>query len=110
MLGLMQDVPLTLTHFFERAERLYWDKAVVTATPEGPHRITYRDLAIRTRKLGGVLDALGVAEGGVVGTFAWNSSRHLELYFAVPCGGRVLHTLNIRLFVEQLVFIAEHAR
>ena len=55
------------------------------------------------------LDQLGVAPDGRVATFAWNSSRHLELYFAAPCTGRVLHTLNIRLFASQLVYIANHA-
>ena len=56
-----------------------------------------------------MLDALGVSADGRVGTFAWNSARHLELYFAAPCTGRVLHTLNIRLFPEQLQFVADHA-
>lgn len=56
-----------------------------------------------------MLDDLGVSPGGRVGTFAWNSARHLELYFAAPCSGRVLHTLNIRLFPEQVVYVANHA-
>ena len=56
-----------------------------------------------------MLDALGVSPDGRVGTFAWNTARHLELYFAVPCTGRVLHTLNIRLSADQLVYVANHA-
>jgi fatty-acyl-CoA synthase len=72
-------------------------------------RTTYCDWAQRTRRLGTVLDQLGVSSDGRVATFAWNSSRHLELYFAAPCTGRVLHTLNIRLFASQLVYIANHA-
>ena len=56
-----------------------------------------------------MLDALGISADGRVGTFAWNSARHLELYFAAPCTGRVLHTLNIRLFPEQLRYVADHA-
>src|SRR4029077_8867353 len=56
-----------------------------------------------------VLDDLGVSADGRVGTFAWNTARHLELYFAAPCSGRVLHTLNIRLFPEQLTYIVNHA-
>jgi fatty-acyl-CoA synthase len=107
--GLMQDVPLTLPHLFERAERLFADKEVVTATPTGRDRVTYGAWADRVRRLGSVLDALGVSPGGRVGTFAWNTARHLELYFAVPCTGRVLHTLNIRLAADQLVYVANHA-
>ena len=56
-----------------------------------------------------MLDTLGISADGRVGTFGWNSQRHLELYFAAPCTGRVLHTLNIRLFPEQLTYIANHA-
>jgi len=107
--GLMQDAPLTLVHFFERAERLFPHKQVITATGAGRERTTYGAWAERTRRLGGVLDVLGISAGGRVATFAWNSARHLELYFAAPCSGRVLHTLNIRLFPEQLTYIANHA-
>jgi fatty-acyl-CoA synthase len=109
MQGLMQDVPLTLPHFFGRAEQLFFDKELVTATATGIERSTYGEWAARTRRLGGVLDDLGISETGRVATFAWNTARHLELYFAAPCSGRVLHTLNIRLFPEQLVYIANHA-
>jgi fatty-acyl-CoA synthase len=109
MQGLMQDYPLTLTHFFHRAERLFPAKEVVTATPAGMERTTYGEWATRTRRLGGALDALGVSGDGRVGSFAWNTARHLELYFAAPCTGRVLHTLNIRLFPDQLVYIVNHA-
>ena len=109
MKGLMQDEPLTLVHFFHRAEQLFADKGVVTATATGRDRVTYGQWADRTRRLGGVLDMLGISEGGRVATFAWNSARHLELYFAAPCSNRVLHTLNIRLFPEQLTYIVNHA-
>jgi fatty-acyl-CoA synthase len=109
MQGQMQEYPLTLVHPFERAERLFADKAIATAAPNGLTRTTYGEWAERTRRLGGVLDGLGISSDGRVGTFAWNTSRHLELYFAVPCSGRVLHTLNIRLFPEQLQFVADHA-
>jgi fatty-acyl-CoA synthase len=107
--GLMQDFPLTLPHLFERAERLFADKEVVTVTATGRDRVTYGAWAERARRLGGVLDALGVSAEGRVATFAWNTARHLELYFAAPCTGRVLHTLNIRLSPEQLVYIVNHA-
>jgi fatty-acyl-CoA synthase len=109
MQGLMQDYPLTLPHFFHRAERLFPSKEVVTATAGGVERTTYGAWAERTRRLGGALDTLGVSGDGRVGSFAWNTARHLELYFAAPCTGRVLHTLNIRLFPEQLVYIVNHA-
>ncbi|HEY2428298.1 MAG TPA: long-chain fatty acid--CoA ligase [Acidimicrobiales bacterium] len=107
--GLMQDVPLTLCHAFERCERLFGAKTVTTATAAGVERTTYADWAARTRRLGGVLDLLELSADARVGTFGWNSAHHLELYFAAPCSGRVLHTLNIRLFAEQLVYIANHA-
>jgi fatty-acyl-CoA synthase len=109
MQGLMQDFPLTLPHLHQRAERLYYDKHVVTVTATGKERLSYGDWAERTRRLGGVLDRLGISADGRVATFGWNTARHLELYFAAPCTGRVLHALNIRLFPEQLVYVANHA-
>ena len=109
MQGQMQPYPLTLDHLFRRAERLFPDKGIATATPTGLERTTYAAWAERTRRLGGVLDDLGISADGRVGTFAWNSARHLELYFAAPCSGRVLHTLNIRLFPDQLAYVVDHA-
>ncbi|MGY6502140.1 MAG: long-chain fatty acid--CoA ligase [Acidimicrobiales bacterium] len=109
MQGLMQLTELTMPHLFERAERYFSDKEVVTASPAGLTRVTYGEWADRSRRLGGVLDDLGISADGRVGTFAWNTQRHLELWFAVPCAGRVLHTLNIRLFPEQLTYVVNHA-
>jgi acyl-CoA synthetase (AMP-forming)/AMP-acid ligase II len=109
MQGLMQEMPLTVGGIFRRAETLWPNKQVVTAGPSGLERTTYGEWAERTRRLGTALDELGVSPDGRVATFAWNSARHLELYFAAPCTGRVLHTLNIRLFADQLVYIANHA-
>jgi len=109
MQGLMQDFPLTLPHMHARAERLFADKQVVTVTAAGKTSITYGDWAERTRRLGGVLDQLGITPDGRVASFGWNTARHLELYFAAPCTNRVLHALNIRLFPEQLVYVANHA-
>ena len=109
MQGLMQDYPLTLPHIFHRVERLFPDKEIVTALPTGRTRIHYGDWADRTRRLGGVLDGLGISADGRVATFSWNTARHLELYFAAPCSGRVLHTLNLRLFPEQITYIVNHA-
>ncbi len=110
MLGTMQDRPLVLTHFFDRAERLFPHKEIVTGTADGGRRRrTYGEWAERTRRLAGALDRLGISEDARVGTFCWNTDNHLELYFAAPCSGRVLHTLNIRLFPEQLTYIVNHA-
>jgi fatty-acyl-CoA synthase len=109
MQGLMQLTQLVMPHLFERAERYFPEKEVVTSTPTGIQRVTYGEWAARARRLGGVLDQLGISGDGRVGTFAWNTQRHLELWFAVPCSGRVLHTLNIRLFPEQLTYVVNHA-
>jgi fatty-acyl-CoA synthase len=108
MKGLMQNYQLSLDTIFLRAEQFYPDKTVYTGGP-APTRLTYAEWAARTRRLGGVLKTLGISADGRVATFAWNSGRHLELYFAAPCTGRVLHTLNIRLFPDQVVYIANHA-
>ncbi|MFC5995555.1 long-chain fatty acid--CoA ligase [Pseudonocardia hispaniensis] len=109
MYGLMQDRPLSLPHVFHRAEQLFGHKTIVTAGPDGESRMTMSEWAERVRRLSSVLDTLGISPDGRVGTFCWNTGRHLELYLAAPCTGRVLHTLNLRLFPEQLVYIADHA-
>jgi fatty-acyl-CoA synthase len=108
--GLMQPYPLTLPHLFHRAEKLFADKPIASGTATGVERTTYGEWAPRTRRLAGAFDALGLAPDARVGTFAWNTRRHLELYFAAPCSGRVLHTLNIRLFPEQIAYIVDHAQ
>ena len=71
---------------------------------------TYGEVADNADRLAGALQRLGVEPGDVVGTFMWNDQEHLEAYFAVPCMGAVLHTLNIRLSPDQLVYVANHAR
>jgi fatty-acyl-CoA synthase len=109
MLGLMQDRPLALPHVFHRAEQYFGHKTIVTATAGEETVTTVAEWARRVRALAAVLDTLGVGADGRVGTFCWNTGRHLELYMAAPCTGRVLHTLNIRLFPEQLVYVANHA-
>jgi len=109
MQGLMQDRPMVIPSLFWRAERLFPEKTIVTNSGTGLHRVTYGSWAARTRRLGGALDRLGISPDGRVATFAWNTDRHLELYFAVPGTGRVLHTLNIRLFPEQITYIVNHA-
>jgi fatty-acyl-CoA synthase len=109
MQGLMQDAPLTITSLFNRAEQYHGTQQIVTVSGDGRERTTYSSWAARTRLLGGMLDQLEISEHGRVATFAWNTARHLELYFAAPCTGRVLHTLNIRLFPDQLSYIVNHA-
>ncbi|MBI2207286.1 MAG: long-chain fatty acid--CoA ligase [Candidatus Rokubacteria bacterium] len=106
----MMDYPLTLTHFFERGEKLWAKKTIATRIPgHPPFRYTYADFAERTKRLAGVLDRFGLGRGDRVATFAWNSHRHLELYWAAPMTGRVLHTLNIRLAAPDLIYIINHA-
>jgi fatty-acyl-CoA synthase len=109
MFGLMQDFPLTIESILRRGERYYGSKAVTTKTVDGFERITVADVGRRARQAAGVLDALGVSEGARVGTFGWNTANHMAMYFAVPSTGRVLHTLNIRLFPDQLTYTVEHA-
>src|SRR5579862_518024 len=110
MTGLMMDYPLTLTHILERAARIYPRKEIVSRLPDGSmHRYTYLDSYRRIHRLAHVLSALGLKAGDRVGTLCWNGFRHLELYFAVPCAGFVLHTLNPRLAPDQLAWIANHA-
>jgi fatty-acyl-CoA synthase len=108
--GLMMDYPLTLTHFFERSRRLFAKKTLATRVPGRPlFRYTYADFAERTMRLAGALRALGIGKGDRVATLAWNSHRHLELYWAAPLSGAVLHTLNFRLSAQDLAYIVNHA-
>ncbi|HLX59628.1 MAG TPA: long-chain fatty acid--CoA ligase [Ktedonobacteraceae bacterium] len=109
MEGLMMDYPLTLQHAYNRAVRLFFKKEIVTQTDSGLHRYTYREWGKRTAQLANALQRAGVKKGDRIATFGWNTYRHLELYFAIPCMGAVLHTLNIRLFAEQLVYIINNA-
>jgi fatty-acyl-CoA synthase len=108
--GLVQhDFQLTIQHILGRMRNVYGDSEVVTLADGGTERATYAEVADRIDRLAGALDSLGVEQGDRVATFAWNSQRHLEVYYAVPCIGAVLHTLNIRLFTEQLIYVANHA-
>jgi fatty-acyl-CoA synthase len=108
--GLMQDdFPLTLHHPLHRMRSVHPSAQVVTLTDAGTVRASFGEVAERVDRLARVLERLGVRQGDRVGTFAWNNQRHLELYMAVPCVGAVLHTLNVRLFAEQLTYIVNHA-
>src|SRR5437763_3119796 len=109
MLGTMMDFPLTLQHIFERGTRLFPEREIVTGGSGGVHRYTYGDLSQRVHRVANGLRKLGLEPGDRVATFGWNHYRHLELYFAVPMLGSILHTLNIRLFHDQLTYIVNHA-
>jgi len=110
MKGLIMDYPLTLTQFFERARKIFHRKTMATRVPgAGLQRYTYADYADRVCRLSAALDRLGLKKGDRVGTFAWNSHRHMEVYFAAPLMGMVLHTVNIRLAAQDLVYIINHA-
>lgn len=101
----MQDYPLTLHNGFWRREKLFGPREVVTCREHGVHRYTNAEMARRVYRLAKALRRLGVRPGDRVGTLAWNNYRHLELYYAVPLLGAVLHTLNMRLFSTQLEFV-----
>jgi fatty-acyl-CoA synthase len=107
--GLMMDRPLLIRDIATRVERLYPDREIVSRTHEGVERSTYGEVVARARRLASSLQKLGVKPGDRVATFGWNSRRHLELYLAVPSMGAVLHTLNIRLFKDDLSYIVGHA-
>jgi fatty-acyl-CoA synthase len=109
--GLMQhDHPLTLQLVLDRMRGMNGDGEVVTFTGEGTTRANYAEIGERVDRLCGGLRELGVGEGDRVATFAWNTQNHLEAYLAAPCMGAVLHTLNIRLFPDQLVYVVNHAQ
>jgi fatty-acyl-CoA synthase len=105
----MQDYELSLQHVLWRIERLHQKKEVVTKRDQGVHRMTNAELVPRINRLAGALKRLGIKPGERVATLAFNNYRHLELYYAVPCMGAVLHTLNLRLFPQHLEFIINDA-
>ncbi|MFB3162881.1 long-chain fatty acid--CoA ligase [Neobacillus sp. 179-J 1A1 HS] len=105
----MMQTPLTMTQMIERAERYFPKKQVVSRTSSGIQRFTYKQIGERTRRLADSLTKLGVEKGDRVGTLAWNHHRHLEAYFAIPCIGAVLHTINIRLSPHHISYIINHA-
>jgi len=108
--GLMMDYPLTLNTIVEQSSRMTPQKMIKTKQPDGSwHEYSYADFHRRVKRLGNVLEALGVEPGDRVATFAWNNYQHLEFYFGIPCAGAVVHTLNIRLSHEQLKYIIDHA-
>ncbi|MCL9774547.1 long-chain-fatty-acid--CoA ligase [Vibrio methylphosphonaticus] len=110
MQGQMINSQLTITEIMRHAERVNGDTEVVSITHDNPnHRYTLKDAFKRVRQLANALQDLGVKQGDRVATLAWNDYRHLELYYAVSCSGAVLHTVNPRLFPEQIEYIINHA-
>jgi acyl-CoA synthetase (AMP-forming)/AMP-acid ligase II len=110
MHGLMMEKPLLITDIMRFAERNYPDVEIVSVTLDNPrHRCTWKDVFRRARQLANALAAAGVKPGDRIGSIAWNDYRHLELYYAVSCMGAIMHTINPRLFPEQLEYIINHA-
>ncbi len=107
----MQDYPLTITQLLQHGRRVHANSEVITYMgPDQPmQRTRFAEVADRADLLASALQRLGVGEGDRVGTFLWNNQQHMEAYLAVPCMGAVLHTLNIRLFPEQLAYVINHA-
>ncbi|MDF1509281.1 long-chain fatty acid--CoA ligase [Robertmurraya sp. DFI.2.37] len=105
----MMQTPLTMTQMIKRAETFFPKKQVISRTAKGITRLTYKEMAERTRRLADSLQKLGMQKGDKIGTLAWNTHRHLEAYFAIPCCGAVLHTINIRLAPHHISYIINHA-
>jgi fatty-acyl-CoA synthase len=106
---MMMQTPLLLTQMIKRAEQYFPTKEVISRTESGVHRFSYKQIAERSRRLASALANLGIKEGDRVGTLAWNHHRHLEAYFAIPCSGAVLHTINLRLSPQHIIYIINHA-
>ena len=110
MRGQMMDFQLTLPHLLRRVETYFGDKEIVTRLPDRSfHRYGYADMTRRAKQLAVALQGLGLERGDRVGTLCWNHRQHMECYFGIPCGGLVLHTLNLRLHPSDLAYIANHA-
>ncbi|EHP40406.1 long-chain-fatty-acid--CoA ligase [Cupriavidus basilensis OR16] len=110
LMGQMMSEPLLISSIIKHAARHYGGTEIVSRRTEGDlHRYTYRDCELRSRKLAQAIAALGVRAGERVGTLAWNGYRHLEIYYGVSGSGAVCHTVNPRLFPEQVAYIINHA-
>jgi len=105
----MQDFPLTVGMIFRHGRSVHGESEVVTFEGEESRHTTFATVAARADRLAVALTRLGIEPGDRVGTFMWNTQEHMEAYFAIPCIGAVLHTLNLRLFPEQLTYIVGHA-
>src|SRR5213594_3146386 len=106
MLSTMQDRPLTIAALFAHGRTIHAGSEVVTCEGERIRRVRFAEVAERAERLAAALGRLGIRPGDRVATFCWNTQEHLEAYMAVPAMGAVLHTLNVRLFPEQLTYVA----
>jgi len=110
MLGLMQNRPLLISGLVDYAATWHGGREIVSRDPAGAvHRSTYAEVAARAKRVANALDALGAKSGDRIATLAWNGQRHLEIYYGVTSSGRILHTVNPRLFPNQLQYIMHHA-
>src|SRR5271157_883673 len=110
MLGLMQQRPLLISSLVDYASTWHGGREIVSRDPDGAmHRSTYAEIAARAKRVANALDALGAGPAARIATLAWNGHRHLELYYGVTSSGRVLHTVNPRLFPDQIQYIMHHA-
>jgi len=110
MLGQMMDEQLTITSLMRHGRSINGDTEIVSVVHDNPrHRYTMRDCFDRAAQLANALTALGLKSGSTIGTLAWNDYRHMEAYYGIACAGSVCHTINPRLFPEQLVYIINHA-
>lgn len=110
MQGLMMQMPLTITSIMRHAEQVFGDREIVSMMSDGNvHRYTYADSFTRVRQLANVFRDLGIEQGDCIGTLAWNDYRHFEIYYATACSGAICHTINPRLFPEQIEYIINHA-
>lgn len=110
MRGLMMDRPLLISSLIQYAAEYHGDTEIVTRTVEGPiHRYTYAEAETRSKQLANAMKRLGVGMSDRVATFGWNTYRHFELYYGISGIGAVMHTLNPRLFPDQLTYMVNHA-
>jgi fatty-acyl-CoA synthase len=105
----MQDTPLSVGHILRHGQLVHGRSRVATFDGTGVRSASFAQVAERAERLAAALRRLGIGAGDRVGTFGWNTQEHLEAYLAVPAMGAVLHTLNVRLFPEQLAFVVNHA-
>src|SRR5689334_23837490 len=111
MQGLMSELPLRNSAIIKHAAIYHRETQIVSRTVEGGiHRYTYSEAEHRSKKLARALQRLGIGRGDRIGTLAWNTYRHFELYYAISGIGAVCHTINPRLFDDQIVYIVNHAR
>ena len=112
MKGLMMHTPLTTNYILEFGNRVFPNQKIITKNPNGSmHQYTYSDMYKRTMKLANALtNKFGLKSGDRVATFAWNNYQHLELYYGIPAIGGVCHPLNLRLSIDQITYIVNHAQ